>query len=64
MTIPAKPQRREYTIKLYVTDDEAKTIAKAAGQNGMSVSEFSRLVILESIRPTPHMDDIKKDTNQ
>ena len=61
MTSPVKPPRRSIAIRVYVTEDESRRIAKAALQNGMSTSEFSRVVIMESIRPTPHMDNIKKE---
>ena len=56
-----KPERRDTAVRFYVTRTEAAKITKAAGQDGMSISEFSRVVILESIHPTPHMDDIRKE---
>lgn len=62
MTFPVKPPRRTEVIRFYTTQEESKDIVKAASQNGMSVSEFSRVVIMQSIHPTPHMDDIKKET--
>lgn len=63
MTFPVKPPRRSEEIKVYVNQDEANKIKKAAVQCGMSISEFSRVVILGSVSPTPHMDDIKKESS-
>lgn len=64
MMFHVKPSRRTEAIRVYVTEDESKDIAKAAKQNGMSMSELLRVVFFESMRPTPHVDDIKKGDSQ
>lgn len=62
MPLHVKTPRRTVGIRVYVTAEESQDIAKAAKQNGMSMSELLRIVFYESMRPTPHMDDIKKES--